>query len=302
MLEAEYCSQAKVTRQYFMMQVLEYIADVRRAVALARGHERTSIGFVPTMGALHTGHASLIRAARQQDDFVVVSIFVNPTQFGPQEDLRNYPRPLERDLAMCREEKVDLVFLPSATEMYGDGSFTQVRVELLSRTLCGAHRPGHFDGVALVVTKLFNIVQPDRAYFGQKDAQQATIIRRMVRDLNQPVDVVVCPTVREADGLAMSSRNAYLSPEQRTQAPVLYRSLQMVSLAIAKGEHRVEQLRLLACVEIQSVKAVNIDYLELVDPETLQPVNQLGRQVLAAGAVRLGAARLIDNLLIDVPD
>lgn len=268
------------------------------------------IGFVPTMGALHAGHVSLIRAARERGDAVVVSIFVNPTQFGPGEDYASYPRPIERDLEVCRAEGAAAVFSPSAEEMYpamaargGDGSgahraLTSVHVSSLTERLCGASRPGHFDGVTLVVAKLFNIISADRAYFGQKDAQQAAVIRRMVADLNMPVEIVVCPIVREADGLAMSSRNAYLSESQRKQARSIFAGLKRAKASVEAGERRVDALRSVVRDTILSAGPCEIDYVEIVDPETLEPRSEFASPSFIAVAVRIGPARLIDNVVL----
>ncbi|MCS7159434.1 MAG: pantoate--beta-alanine ligase, partial [Gemmatales bacterium] len=260
------------------------------------------IGFVPTMGALHEGHASLIRAARRDTDFVVVSIFVNPTQFGPNEDYQRYPRTPEADWALCRQEGVDLVFNPSVEEMYPAGFCTWVEVTGLQDVLCGRSRPGHFRGVATVVLKLFNIVQPDIAYFGQKDAQQARIIRQLVRDLNVPVEIRVCPIVRAADGLALSSRNAYLAPQERHRATVLYRALQTAQKLVSQGERDALLVRQRLVELISATPGATLDYAEIVDPETLRPVTQITQPVLAALAVRIGSTRLIDNMILTPPD
>ena len=280
------------------MNVTGTIAEVREHVAAARARGR-SVHLVPTMGALHGGHLSLVRAARGQDRFVVVSIFVNPTQFSPGEDFAKYPRPVEEDLAICRDSGVDLVFLPSVDEMYPPGSCTTVHVAGLTEPLCGAHRPGHFDGVTTVVAKLFNIVQPDAAYFGQKDAQQAIVIRRMVADLDIPVRIVVCPTVREPDGLAMSSRNAYLSPEERHQARCLHEALRLGESLIRRGERRSASVIAAMRKHVVAAGPCAIDYIEAVDPESLRPVAVIDRPVLLALAVRIGSTRLIDNVLVD---
>jgi pantoate--beta-alanine ligase len=250
------------------------------------------------MGALHEGHLSLVRAARAARDVVAVSIFVNPTQFGPNEDLAKYPRSFERDCEMLEHEGVEFVFAPSVEEMYPAGAVTWVTVEELSGKLDGRSRPGHFRGVATVVSKLFHIVEPDKALFGQKDAAQVAIIRRMVRDLNLPVEIVVCPIVRQADGLAMSSRNAYLNAEERKRALVLHRSLQRVQQLVDAGER--DALRLIAAVreEFAQESAVRLDYFEVVDPETLDPVADVSMGALVAVAAYVGATRLIDNVLL----
>jgi pantoate--beta-alanine ligase len=279
--------------------VVSDIAPLRDAVAAARRQGRT-IGLVPTMGALHAGHLSLIEAARAETSFVVVSIFVNPAQFGPKEDFSRYPRPLERDLELCGAASVDLVFHPEPAVLYPPDYRTYVEVTGLQDVLCGASRPGHFRGVATVVLKLFNLVQPDRAYFGQKDAQQARIIRQLVRDLNVPVEVRVCPIVREADGLALSSRNQYLDAQQRRQAVVLQRALTEARQRIEAGERDVAVLRQAMSEWVASVPGAVLDYAAVVDADSLETPTRLapGRSVLLALAVKFGGTRLIDNLLI----
>jgi len=282
------------------MQVVHDIAAVRRHVARARAAGRT-IGLVPTMGALHEGHVSLIRRAVQRCDYVVVTIFVNPTQFGPGEDLDQYPRTLEADKAKAQAAGADLIFAPSAAEMYGPHFDTYVVPETLGSVLCGASRPGHFRGVCTVVAKLFNIIAPDVAVFGQKDAQQAVLIRRMVADLNFPLAVDVTPTVREPDGVAMSSRNAYLSPGERAEAVCLYRALESARQIIDAGERHADAVRRAMADVIAAAKSARIDYIELVDAATLEPLTDLaGRSVLIALAVHVGPARLIDNLVVSV--
>jgi pantoate--beta-alanine ligase len=253
---------------------------------------------VPTMGALHEGHMSLVRAARASSDLVAASIFVNPTQFGPNEDLAKYPRSFDRDCQMLEREGVDFVFAPSVEEMYPAGVVTWVTVEDLSGKLDGRSRPGHFRGVTTVVAKLFHIVEPDKAFFGQKDAAQVAIIQRMVRDLNLAVEIVVCPIVREPDGLALSSRNAYLDPEQRRQALVLHRSLTRVQKMAEAGDHVVSELITAGCETVAEEKSVRLDYFEIVDPDTLDPTNDLSRGALVAVAAYVGTTRLIDNILL----
>lgn len=283
------------------MHIVESIASVRQALAAARAGGRT-IGFVPTMGALHAGHASLIDRCRADGCFTVVSIFVNPTQFGPNEDLSRYPRTFEADCAACERAGVEIVFAPTTEEMYPAGEQTRVRPGKLADALCGPFRPGHFEGVCTIVAKLFNIVQPDVAYFGQKDAQQALIIRRMVIDLALPVRIVTCPVVRDADGLALSSRNAMLSPAERGQALALYRALCTGRDALLRGEASVG--RIIAAMRntvVQSAGSVVIDYLSLVDPETLEAITLPCRRVLIAGAIRVSGVRLIDNLTVEIP-
>lgn len=266
-----------------------------------RPHRRQGrrIGFVPTMGAIHEGHQSLMRTARAESDIVVVSIFVNPTQFGPSEDFEQYPRPLEADLAACEAEGVDAVFCPEVHEIYPAGDATRVSVTRLTEGLCGAHRPGHFDGVTTVVAKLFNIVQPDAAYFGQKDAQQAVVIRRMTQDLCLPIEIVVCPTVREPDGLALSSRNAYLTPEQREQALSLSKALTWADQQIRSGERDAEKLVSIMHDRITSAGPCHVDYVSIVDPDDLTPLSWIDDHCLIALAVRIGETRLIDNRLIE---
>ncbi|WP_408033235.1 pantoate--beta-alanine ligase [Thermotoga caldifontis] len=256
------------------------------------------IGFVPTMGYLHEGHLSLVRRCRQENDVVVVSIFVNPTQFGPNEDYASYPRDLNRDLSMLQAENVHYVFVPSVEEMYPPNYSTYVVEESLSKYLCGKSRPTHFRGVCTVVTKLFNIVKPHRAYFGQKDAQQFRIIRRMVRDLNMDVEVIECPIVREPDGLAMSSRNVYLVGEERKQALALYQSLKIAEQLYRAGERSAERIKEKMLEHFAKFNLVRVDYVEIVDEETLQPVERLEGKVLVAVAAWVGKARLIDNTIL----
>ncbi len=275
--------------------------QVARTITEARAIRRAlpgTWGFVPTMGYLHEGHLSLVRRARAENDHVAVSIFVNPTQFGPHEDYNRYPRDLERDLRLLEPLGVDLVFAPPVEEMYPPGFQTWVVVEEVTRPLEGAARPGHFRGVATVVTKLFNIIQPDRAYFGQKDAQQAVVIRRMVQDLNIPVEIVVCPTVREPDGLAMSSRNTYLSPEERRAATVLFRALQAAKARYEQGERDAERLRAIMREVIQAEPLARLDYVSVADPETLQELSRVEDRALLSLAVYIGKTRLIDNILL----
>lgn len=257
------------------------------------------LGFVPTMGALHEGHLSLVRTARASCDAVAASIFVNPTQFGPNEDLAKYPRTFDRDRELLEREGVKLLFAPSVEEMYPAGAMTWVTVEGLSDKLDGRSRPGHFRGVATVVAKLFHVVEPDVAFFGQKDAAQVAVIRRMVRDLNLPVQIVVCPIVREPDGLAMSSRNAYLSPDQRKQALVLHRSLVRVQDLVAAGERDAGKLLTAGREELAREKSVRLDYFEIVDPDTLDPRPDISGGALAAVAAFVGSTRLIDNILLE---
>ena len=269
------------------------------AISLARRHKGKRLGLVPTMGALHDGHLSLVRAAKSKCDVVVVSIFVNPTQFGPNEDFAKYPRSFERDCALLEKENVDVVFAPSVEEMYPPGAVTYVTVEGLSEKLCGKSRPGHFRGVTTVVAKLFHIVEPDVAFFGQKDAAQVAIIRRMVRDLNFPVEIVACPIVREADGLALSSRNAYLDPGQRKSALVLFGSLIHAQEMFARGERDATKLLAVGRETFRKEPAVRLDYFEIVNPDTLDPLTQISKPALVAVAAFVGTTRLIDNVMLD---
>ena len=279
------------------MRIVESVEQMRAICReIRQGGKR--LGFVPTMGALHAGHLSLMQAARSQCAAVAASIFVNPAQFGPNEDLSKYPRNLERDRELVEIEKIDLLFTPVAKEMYPAGAVTWVTVEGLGELLEGKTRPGHFRGVTTVVSKLFNIVEPDRAYFGQKDAQQAVIIRKMVRDLDMGVEIVVCPTMRESDGLALSSRNVYLNPEERQQALVLYRALCRVQALADRGEHNAAKLREGAMKVFAEERAVRMDYFEMVDKETLQPVTDVARGALVVTAAFVGKTRLIDNLVL----
>jgi pantoate--beta-alanine ligase len=278
------------------LRVLTTINDMRTASRAAR-KEGKRLGLVPTMGALHDGHLSLVRAANDCCDVVAVSVFVNPAQFGPNEDLAKYPRPFERDCELLAKESVELVFAPSVHEMYPNGAVTWVTVEELSNKLDGRSRPGHFRGVTTVVSKLFHIVGPDVAFFGQKDAAQVAIIRCMVRDLNIPVEIVACPIVRETDGLAMSSRNTYLNPQQREQALVLHRALLRVKKLTEAGEHAAAKLIAAAREEFVS-EPVRLDYFEIVDPDRLDPVDNVSNGGLVAVAAYVGTTRLIDNILL----
>jgi pantoate--beta-alanine ligase len=254
------------------------------------------IGLVPTMGALHAGHASLIKRAREECDFVVVSIFVNPLQFGPSEDYQRYPRPIEKDAALCAENGVDLIFAPETGDMYASPQITFVEVTRITDQLCGAFRPGHFRGVATVVLKLFNIVQPDFAYFGEKDYQQLCVIRRLVDDFNLPLSIVPVPTYRESDGLAMSSRNVYLLPEERAAAPALYRALTLARERIASGEKDVATIKAAALKVLSEKPLIRVQYFEIVDPYEVQPVATITGPVRIAAAIFIGKTRLIDNI------
>jgi pantoate--beta-alanine ligase len=280
------------------MKLFATIPDVRAALSDARMN-RKRVGLVPTMGALHEGHLSLVRAAKKRCDAVVASIFVNPTQFGPTEDLAKYPRPMERDRELLEEEGVDILFAPSVEEVYGSGSITWVLVEGISEKLDGRSRPGHFRGVATVVAKLFNIIQPQSAFFGQKDAAQLAAIRRMVLDLNFPVEIIAVAIVREPDGLAMSSRNAYLSPEERGRALVLQRSLRRAEAEFQFGQRIAAKLISAALEVLASEPQVAVDYLEVVNPDTLEPVDQITQATLMAVAGYVGTTRLIDNVVLN---
>jgi len=279
------------------LKIFSTIDQMRNASRSARRVGKV-LALVPTMGALHEGHLSLVRAALGASDVVAASIFVNPAQFGPNEDLAKYPRSFERDCEMLESEGVEFVFAPSVEEMYPAGAVTWVTVEELSGKLDGRSRPGHFRGVTTVVAKLFHIVEPDKAFFGQKDAAQVAIIRRMVRDLHLPVEIVVCPIVREADGLAMSSRNAYLKLEERKRALVLHRSLMRVQQLVEAGRRDAARLVAAGREEFARESSVRLDYFEVVDPATLDPVADVSRGVLVAVAAYVGATRLIDNVLL----
>jgi len=279
------------------LRLIESIAEMKSACRAATLAGKT-LGLVPTMGALHEGHLSLVRESRAQCEVTAVSIFVNPLQFGPNEDLEKYPRSLERDYEMLRGLGADILFVPSVAEMYPPGAKTIVDVIDLSSKLDGGSRPGHFRGVATVVCKLFEIVRPDRAYFGQKDAAQVALLRKMARDLDLDVEIVVCPIVRETDGLAMSSRNAYLNPQQRQQALVLSRSLQQITAAFAGGETDAGKLIEIGSRTIAVEPAAKLDYYVVVDPDTLEPRTQATRGTLVAVAAWVGTTRLIDNTVL----
>ena len=291
-----------MTRAEFFVfgETMNIIANINEMQTTARSlkQQGKSIAFVPTMGFLHEGHASLLRKGRARGDILVLSLFVNPIQFGQNEDLDRYPRDLERDLGIAADCGVDIVFTPSAAEMYPEGFQTSISVSRVSQPLCGASRPGHFDGVATVVTKLFNIVMPDLALFGRKDYQQLAVIRRMVVDLSQGVTIVGMPIVRERDGLAMSSRNAYLKPEERRSALALSRSIAAVRDAYAAGERSVEALSRMARDIINQEPLLRIDYLEFRNEATLQPISEAAGDTLFALAVNVGTTRLIDNTVL----
>jgi len=273
---------------------------VETAVELSqlRGKMPGPLGFVPTMGYLHEGHLVLVRQAKAENASVAVSIFVNPTQFGPKEDFKQYPRDPKRDMALLEKEGVDLVFMPTVEEMYPPGFNSWVEVGRLGRRLEGASRPGHFRGVATVVARLFGLVKPDRAYFGQKDAQQLIVIRKMVADLDMSLEVVAVPTVREADGLAMSSRNTYLNPEERKQAVVLYQTLTLAQKLYAEGEKDAKVIRQKMTALIQKQPLADIDYISIAGAETLEELDELNPPALVSMAVKIGKTRLIDNIVV----
>ena len=278
---------------------MEVVQSSRRLAALCRAAAR-ELGLVPTMGALHDGHLALVRQARRENATLAVSIFINPSQFGPQEDLSRYPRDLERDLELLREEGADMVFTPDAAEMYPPGFDTWVDPGELANRLEGANRPGHFRGVATIVTKLFNLVTPDRAYFGQKDGQQLAVIRRLVRDLGMGLEIVAVPTVREDDGLAMSSRNLYLTPDQRQAAPVVYRALASAERLWQQGVTDAQQLRQeIHRVLQQEALIERIDYVSVADADSLEELEVVEGRAMLSVAVQLGQPRLIDNIILE---
>ncbi|MCI7302658.1 MAG: pantoate--beta-alanine ligase [Clostridiales Family XIII bacterium] len=276
------------------MKIAETKQETRKIVKKWK-KQGLSVGLVPTMGFLHEGHESLILKSAAENDKTVVSVFVNPMQFGKNEDLEDYPRDFERDCSICRKAGADLIFHPCPQEMYPADFFSYVNVDRITEGLCGSDRPGHFRGVCTVVSKLFHIITPDRAYFGQKDAQQLAVIKKMVQDLDFDLQVIGCPTVREADGLAKSSRNTYLSPEERKAAAVIHRTLEYAKEAISQGQRDAGELKKELVSRIEKEPLAEIDYIELVDGELLQPVKVLKKPLLIAAAVRVGKTRLIDN-------
>ena len=280
------------------MKLITTTARLKRHISRITAARKT-IGFVPTMGALHEGHLSLIAASRGRCDLTVVSVFVNPTQFGPGEDYRRYPRTLRRDAALCHKAGVDLIFVPSVDTIYPPGDTVRVDVGPLGAVLEGASRPGHFNGVATVVLKLLNLVQPDRLFLGQKDYQQTLVIKQLVRSFHLDVDVIVCPTIREADGLAMSSRNRYLHRRRRQAAPLLYQALRAGAARLRAGERSAAALRTVMRKVLAQSPLIRIDYLTVCDPDTLAPLRRVGRTALLAIAARTGQTRLIDNILIN---
>ncbi len=276
------------------MEVIKTIAEMQAI----RNQTAHAVGFVPTMGYLHEGHLSLVKRSREENRFSVVSIFVNPTQFGPNEDFKTYPRDMKRDLAML-EPFTDYVFAPSDKEMYPDKYDTWVETKGITDVLEGAIRPGHFKGVTTIVNKLFNIVMPTKAYFGQKDAQQVAVIKKMVKDLNMNLEIVVCPTIREPDGLAMSSRNTYLNPEQRKGAAVLYKALMKAKSMAEEGEKSVAEIRQAMTALINKEPLANIEYISFADNETLKEIHHVKPPVLVSMAVKFGKTRLIDNIVLE---
>jgi pantoate--beta-alanine ligase len=277
------------------MQIARTIAEMKAFRMKSLG----SVGFVPTMGYLHDGHLALVKQARAENSIVVASIFVNPTQFGPTEDFTTYPRDTERDLTMLQKERTDFVFIPTPEEIYPEGFNSWVEVEKITARLEGNCRPGHFKGVATVVIKLFNIVEPTRAYLGQKDAQQALVIKKMVSDLNMNLEIIVMPTVREGDGLAMSSRNVYLSPQERRAATVLFKALTLAQNLRVKGEKNAETIRQKMTSIISKEPLAKIEYISIADAETLEELSEIDKPALASLAVRIGKTRLIDNILLE---
>jgi len=277
------------------MQIAKTIAEMKALRMKSFG----SVGFVPTMGYLHDGHLALVKQAQDENSVIIVSIFVNPTQFGPKEDFRTYPRDTERDLALLEKERTDIVFMPSDKEIYPEGYRSWVEVEKVTDRLEGSCRPGHFRGVATVVAKLFNIVEPTRAYFGQKDAQQALVIRKMVADLNMNLEVIVAATVRENDGLAMSSRNVYLNPRERQAATVLFKALTLAQNLWEKGESNAETIRQKMTSLISKEPLAKIEYVSIADAETLEELTEIDKPALASLAVRFGKTRLIDNTILE---
>lgn len=279
------------------MRIIRSIS-IMKAYSDALLREDVRLGFVPTMGALHQGHRTLIRTARSACQAVVVSVFVNPTQFGPHEDFSRYPRQLKQDAMMCREEGADVLFTPFPEAMYPPGFQSTVSVQAVSQRWEGAHRPMHFGGVATVVTKLLNIVHPHMAFFGQKDYQQVAVVRQLIADLNVGTAIVPCPTVREPDGLAMSSRNVYLTTAQRRAAPILYQALRAGETAILKGSKDAGRIRRTMLMKLAEEPLVQVEYMSVCDPDSLAPLTQINGRVVLLGAIRLGPVRLIDNLLV----
>ena len=284
------------------MKIVYTVQELRQQLSSYRKTEKT-IGFVPTMGSLHEGHLSLFETAGKENELVVASIFVNPAQFGPGEDLEKYPRDLDNDKMKCRNCGVDILFLPDNHEIYPEGFVTTISLKgEITRIMCGEHRPGHFRGVATVVTKLFNMVQPDRAYFGEKDAQQLAIIRRMTADLNMPVDIISCPTIREENGLAKSSRNAFLSQEQRTRAGILYHGLKTAEKMIRDGEKSPEKIKDMFRRMMEHSSDITVEYIEIVEADSFRRLQSINDKVLIGIAVKLGTVRLIDNIRVSASE
>jgi len=281
------------------MEIVKTIKEVREIVLQQQKNGRT-VGLVPTMGYLHKGHLSLVETAKRNNDFIVMSIFVNPTQFGKNEDYDKYPRDLERDAQLAESAGVDVIFAPEVGEMYPEDYKTYVNVEGITEILCGKSRPGHFRGVTTIVSKLFNIVKPQRAYFGQKDAQQAAVIKKMVKDLNFDIEIVTCPIVREEDGLAMSSRNVYLDEQQRKSALVLSKALFEAQRQVVEGERSKQKILDNILKMLHTEKSAEIDYVEIVNADTLEEIEEIKGKVLIALAVRFGTTRLIDNIVLEV--
>ncbi|MGC8708472.1 MAG: pantoate--beta-alanine ligase [Athalassotoga sp.] len=279
---------------------MKTIKHVSEMVEISKNYAGKSVGFVPTMGALHAGHLSLVKEARKHNDIVVVSIFVNPAQFGPREDFGAYPRVLDKDQALLDRENVDYIFAPESSEMYPEGFSTSIHVANLTDYLCGYYRPGHFDGVALVVNKLLNMVKPTRAYFGQKDAQQFRMLKRMVGDLNMNVEMIEMPIVREPDGLALSSRNMYLSSEERKVAPMLHQAIKYAVDQIKSGRRDAYKIKREAMNKLRVYPEIKVQYFEIVDEEKLMPISKITSKVIVAAAIYLGKTRLIDNEIVDV--
>ncbi|EJO5349234.1 pantoate--beta-alanine ligase [Clostridium botulinum] len=276
------------------MNIVHEINDVKSIIKKWE-NENLSIGYVPTMGYLHEGHGSLIKKAREENDKVIVSIFVNPIQFGPNEDYGSYPRDLSKDSDLCKKLGADLIFNPAASEMYPNKIYASVNVDTLTENLCGAKRPGHFQGVCTVLTKFFNILSPTRVYFGQKDAQQLAVVKKMVEDLNFPIEIIGCPIVRESDGLAKSSRNTYLNNEERKSALVLNKSLKKALIALESGERNLNNIKNIIIDTLNNEPLAKIDYVSIVDRNTLQPTYEVNSSILVAIAVYIGKTRLIDN-------
>ncbi|WP_251861238.1 pantoate--beta-alanine ligase [Clostridium sp. Marseille-Q2269] len=281
------------------MNIVHTTKDVRDIIKKWK-HENLSIGYVATMGYLHEGHASLIKKSREENDKVIVSIFVNPIQFGPNEDYSSYPRDLNKDSSLCEKSGADLIFNPEVSEMYPNKIYTHVNVDTITENLCGTKRPGHFGGVCTVLSKFFNIITPTKAYFGEKDAQQLAVVKKMVQDLNFPIEIIGCPIVREPDGLAKSSRNTYLNNEERTSALVLNESLKKALNALKSGERNSNNIKTIILDTINKEPLAKIDYVSIVDSINLQPIEEINSSILVALAVYIGKTRLIDNFTFNI--